>query len=150
MVKKLRHLLPRNDDRGINTIEVVIITPVFLLLIGVLIAGGLVAQAHMKIQHAANEAARAASISRTAMQAGPKAQTAAYDDLAAKGLTCITLNAAVDTSAFLTRPGSNAQISATVTCTVSFDALGLAGIHGTRTITHTATSPLDTYRERTR
>ncbi|MBV6762647.1 TadE/TadG family type IV pilus assembly protein [Rhodococcus opacus] len=152
MVNTLRVLRRRwtKDDRGANTLELVILTPAFLLLIGVIIVGGIIAQAHMKVQHAASEAARAASLARTALQAAPKAQIAAHDDLAAKGLTCVTLNVNTDTSAFRTRPGVDSQISATVTCTVSLDVLGITGITGARTITHTASSPLDTYRERLR
>lgn len=137
-------------DRGNHVLELVILAPVLLIAIGLLIAGGIVAQAHMKVQHAASEAARAASLARTAFQAEPAARIAVTDDLAAKGLTCVPLSVSVDTAAFRTRPGVTSQITATVSCTVSFDVLGIPGISGVRTITHDASSPLDSYRERLR
>lgn len=140
---------PRRD-RGDNTLELVIVAPVLLLAIGLMIVAGIIAQAHMKVQHAAAEAARAASLARTAMQAQPSAATAALDDLAAKGLTCTSVATSVDTSAFRTRPGVESMISATVSCTISFDILGIPGISGTRTVEHTESSPLDSYRERLR
>lgn len=140
----------KTNDSGAEALEIVILTPIILLIIGVIIVGGMVTIAHQKVEHAAAEAARSASLARTITQAGPRAHTAARDDLAAKGLTCVAFNVTTNTSAFLTRPGVASQVSATVTCTVSLDSLGLIGISGVRTITHTATSPLDTYRERTR
>ena len=102
------------------------------------------------MQHAAYEAARTASLSRTAAIAGPNAHRAALADMTARGLTCTTLSVDTDISGFLTRPGTTAAVTSRVTCTISLDALAIPFISGTRVITKTATSPIDTYRERTR
>lgn len=139
----------RADDRG-SALQTVIVAPATLFLIALIITFGVLAQAHQKVVHAANEAARTASIARTAFAAGPDAQTAARNDLAARGMTCTALNVNTDLGGFRTRPGVTASVSATVTCVISLDALGFPKVMGSRTITATAISPVDTYRERTR
>ena len=121
-----------------------------LLLIAVIIVGGMVTMAHQKVEHAAAEASRSASLARTISQASTSAKEAATSDLAAKGLDCVNLSISTDTSGFRTRPGVTATVRTTVTCDVSLDSLGLFGISGVRTIQHTSSSPIDTYRERVR
>lgn len=138
------------NDRGAETLELVILTPFILLLIGVIIVGGMVTMAHQKVEHAAAEASRSASLSRTMSQASTSATEAATSDLAAKGLNCVNLSISTDASGFRTRPGVRATVQTTVTCDVSLDSLGLVGISGVRTIRHTSSSPIDTYRERVR
>lgn len=138
------------NDRGAETLELVIMTPVVLLLIAVIIVGGMVTMAHQKVEHAAAEASRSASLARTISQASTSAKEAATSDLAAKGLDCVNLSISTDTSGFRTRPGVTATVRTTVTCDVSLDSLGLFGISGVRTIQHTSSSPIDTYRERVR
>ena len=133
----------RADDRG-SALQTVIVAPATLFLIALIVTFGVLAQAHQKVVHAANEAAR------TAFAAAPDAQAAARDDLTARGLTCTALNVNTDLGGFRTRPGVTASVSATVTCVISLDALGFPKVMGSRTITATATSPVDTYRERTR
>jgi len=44
--------------------------------------------------------------------------------------------------------GTPAKISATVTCDVNLSDLFLPGVPGSKAITATMSSPLDTYRER--
>lgn len=145
-----RHLhRMRTDDRG-SALQTVIVAPATLLLIALIVTFGVLAQAHQKVEHAANEAARTASIARTVFAAAPDAQAVARNDLTARGLTCSALSVDTDLSGFRTRPGVTASVSATVTCVVSLDALGFPQIMGSRTITATAVSPIDTYRERIR
>ena len=55
---------------------------------------------------------------------------------------------ALDTSGFAIRPGQSATVTATVTCPVRLSDLAVPGLPGTRTVSHTATSSLDTFRER--
>jgi hypothetical protein len=54
----------------------------------------------------------------------------------------------VDTSGFRVPVGLPAQVRATVTCVVALGDLALPGFPGSRTVTATAVSPVDTYRER--
>src|SRR3546814_15010006 len=69
----------RSNDRGDVTIELCLAIIVLLVLLGWMYAYGINRQAHQKVEHAAGEAARAASLSRTAAQANPLAYQAALD-----------------------------------------------------------------------
>lgn len=140
----------KSDDRGDITLEFIAMVVILLLLLGWMFVWGVHRQAVQKVQHAAAEGARAASVSRTIGSATPSAYSAATEALDGQGLHCATQSVAADTSAFLTRPGVPARVSVTVTCTVSFDSFGWPGVFGSRTITETAMSPVDTYKERLR
>ena len=65
----------RDRERGSATIEAVIIVPAFMLFIALIIAAGRVQMARQSVDAAAAEAARAASISRTAAEAHTRAAT---------------------------------------------------------------------------
>ena len=54
----------------------------------------------------------------------------------------------MDTSGFASPVGPPANVTATVTCVVNLSDVAVPGLPGTRTITATMTSPLDTFRER--
>lgn len=54
----------------------------------------------------------------------------------------------IDTSQFSRPPGEPATVSATVTCRVQLSDLAIPGLPGSREITETVESPLDTYRMR--
>ncbi len=140
----------RRGDRGDVTIELCIATIVLLVLMGWMYAWGIERQASQKVEHAASEGARAASLARTIGTATPLAYRAAADSMAGQGLKCASMNVTADTSAFNTRPGVPATITVTVTCHVSFDMLSWPGVSGARTLTATALSPIDTYKERQR
>lgn len=135
-------------DRGSTTLETAIVVPGLLLLIGLLVLGGRVALAHQATQAAADDAARTASIARTQSAAESGARSSALASLGNRNLSCQSAAVAVDTSAFSTRVGTPGHITATVTCVVSLGDLLLPGVPGTHTVTATAVSPLDTYRER--
>lgn len=134
-------------ERGSAALELVIIAPGLLLILAVLIFAGRVAIAQQSVDSAAADAARSASISRTQSAAGGAARSAATSSLANQGLRCLTTGTTVDTSGFASPVGTPAFVTATVTCTVNLRDLG-APIPGTRTVTATVRSPLDTYRTR--
>lgn len=148
-VTESRHTSPpKRNERGSASVEAVIGVPAFLLLVGLLVLGGRNAIAEQAVQAAASDAARAASIARTVSQARTDATTAARYSLANQDLDCVTTNVAIDTAAFNTSVGTPGQVSATVTCALRLDDIGLPGLAGTKTITATMSSPLDTYRGR--
>lgn len=136
------------NERGSASVEAVIGVPAFLLLVGLLVLGGRQAIAQQAVQAAASDAARAASIARTATTARTDATTAARHSLANQDLDCATATVTVDTAAFAMEVGTPGQVSATVTCALRLDDIGLPGVSGTKTITATMSSPLDTYRGR--
>ena len=137
----------RDRDRGSATVEAVIGVPVFLLLLGLLIVGGRVVIAHQVVQSAASDAARAASIARTAGDAQTSAEEAARATLANQGLSCTSLTVALDTSGFATPVGAPASVTATVSCTVRLSDLAVPGLPDP-VVSATVTSPLDMYRGR--
>jgi len=139
----------RGDSQaGSAAVEMAIIAPGLLLLIALLIFGGRNALATGAVEQAAVDAARAASLTRVGGEAQSAAREAAARSLADQGLACNSVDVAVDTSGFSTPPGQAARVSATVTCNLRLSDLGLPGLPSGKTITGTAVSVIDTYRER--
>ena len=136
------------DERGSAAIETVVVVPAFVLFVLLIVYAGRLAVTEQAVEAAAGEAARAASIARTAGQAQRDATTGAAASLRNQGLTCVSQHVAVDTSGFATPVGSPARVSATVTCQVDLSDLALPGLPGARAVTATLTSPIDTYRGR--
>jgi len=133
---------------GSATLELVIWAPGLLLVIGMLVVAGRVGGAHGAVEQAATDAARSASIARTPSAANTSAVTSAQQSLAAQSLQCTTVTVSVDTAGFAFPPGQPATVSATVSCPVRLADLALPGLPGTRTVSYTAVSSLDTFRER--
>ena len=138
----------QRGDRGAVTLEFVVVAPALLALLGLLVMAGRVAIASNSVESAADEAARSASISRTAAGARVAAGEGARRSLSGQGLQCSAVRVDVDTAGFGVPVGLPAQVRATVTCVVRLSDLALLGFPGSRTVTATAVSPLDTYRER--
>ena len=138
----------RNRERGSAAIEAVIGIPAFGLFLVLIILGGRVTIAHQAVESAAAASARAASISRTQGQAQTAASAGATTSLRNQSVNCLTTQVRVDTSGFAAPAGTPASVGATVTCVVNLSDLALPGLPGSRSITATASSPLDTYRER--
>ena len=136
------------DARGSISLEMAILGPGFLLFIAVVIFGGRVALAGQSVDRAASEAARTASVARSQTVADSTAAAAARNTLGQQGLQCLRTDVGVDTSGFRTPPGTPASVTATVTCVVRLSDLAVPGVPGARAVTATATSPLDTYRQR--
>ena len=136
------------DERGSVAIEAAIGGPAFGLFIAMIILGGRVEIAKQSVEAAAYEAARAASIERTQSEAISSGKSAANSSLNDQGLQCATTNVTVNAAGFNAPLGTTAQVTATVTCEVDVADLAIPGLPGTRTITATASSPVDAYRER--
>jgi len=137
------------DDRGSASIEAAILALPLLALIAFAVVGGRIQVAGGVIEAAAHDAARAASISRTAAEAQTNARAAARDTLSQQGLHCASLTVTIDTAGFAVPVGQPADVSATVRCVVDFHDLIADGIPGSRTMTSTFVSSLDTFRTRT-
>jgi Flp pilus assembly protein TadG len=135
-------------DRGSVTLELAILGPALLLLLGLVIAAGRIAVSGGAIEAAARDAARQASISRDPATATAGARAAALDTLAEQDLRCTSLTVRVDTAAFTAPVGAPAQVTASVSCVVSLTDLAVPGLPGTKTLQASFASPLDSYRER--
>lgn len=143
----IRRLLTERE-RGSEAIEAAIGVPAFGLFIGLIIFAGRVAIADQAVEQAAAEAARSASIARTQAEAQSTAAAAASYSLGNQSLSCATHGVTVDTTGFNAPAGTPASVSATVTCVVNLSDLAVPGIPGTRSLSATVTSPIDTYRPR--
>ena len=135
-------------ERGSAVIEAVIGVPALMLFVALIIFAGRVTIAHQGVQSAAADAARSASIARTQGTAQTAGDAAAATSLANQHVNCVTTTVSVDTTGFASPVGTPAKITASVTCHVNLSDIWLPGVPGTKTITATMSSPLDTYRER--
>ena len=136
------------DERGSAAVEAVVGVPAFALFVGLIIFGGRTATTHQAVETAAADAARAASIERTASTARSKAISAATTSLSNQGIDCLDIDVTVDASQFSRTVGETATVSVTVRCRLDLADLSVPGVPGSRLIKATMTSPIDTWRER--
>jgi hypothetical protein len=134
-------------DCGTAPLELVILAPVVLALIGLVIAAGRTSIAQGSVDAAARDAARQASISLSPAAARQAALSSASAALRADGLDCKPV-VQLDLSGFSAPLGRPAQVSATVSCTVPLSGLLAPGVPGAKTLTARFISPLDPYRSR--
>jgi Flp pilus assembly protein TadG len=129
-------------DGGTVIAEVTFLTPllvILLVLVGVVIHHGV--DARIRIEDAAHQAARAASIQRTPTSAATSAHTIAASALSAAGLTCASL--AVNTVTGDLQPGGT--VTVTVSCQVDLDDALILGIPH-QNLSASAVDPIDTWR----
>jgi Flp pilus assembly protein TadG len=134
-------------DAGNAALELVILAPVLLILIGLIIAAGRTSVAQGSLYAAARDAARQASITRSPAAALQAAQLSAQAALSQDGLDCTPL-VTVATGGFSAPLGQPAAVSATVTCRVPLADLLVPGMPGSKFLSASFTSPLDPYRGR--
>jgi Flp pilus assembly protein TadG len=137
----------RGRDAGNAALELVILAPVILFLLGLVIAAGRTSVAQGSVAAAARDAARQASISLTPGAAQTAALTSARAALSQDGLNCDPV-VRVNVTGFGVPVGEPAAVQATVSCQVSLSSLLVPGLPGSRTLRATFTSPLDPYRGR--
>lgn len=142
------HVRREDGEAGNVAVNTAVIVPVLILVGMLLIMAGRLVLAQGVVQSAANEAARSASISRTAQVAGAQALSTATTTLANSGVRCAQTTVAPDTQAFQLPLGEVGTVRVVVSCVVPLADLGLPGAPGSRTITATGTSVLDAYRGR--
>lgn len=142
--QRLRH----TDERGSAAVEAVILVPAFGLFVGLLVFAGRTAAAHQGVEAVAADAARAASIARSAGEAQADAADAITYSLANNGLRCASSSVSVDTSGLSAPVGTPGTVSATVTCTINLADLSVPGVPGSHTVTATMVSPVDAWRQR--
>lgn len=134
--------MTRRDDRGAATTELVLLTPVLIIMLLFVVALGRIASTRQDVDAAARDAARAAANARSPAAARADGTTAAEASLTEQGITCRSLTVTVDTAVF--RAGGT--VTAAVSCTVDLADLTSLSIPASRTITATFTAPIDQYR----
>lgn len=136
------------SDRGSATLELAVLAPALLALLGLVIGAGRIEVAAGAVEQAAASAAREASIARTPAAARAGAEQAADDSLRNQGITCGALAVTVDTGGFAVPVGQPAQVQVSLACSLALSDLGVPGMPGTKTLRAQAASPLDRYRSR--
>ncbi|WP_243793808.1 TadE/TadG family type IV pilus assembly protein [Saccharopolyspora gloriosae] len=137
------------SDAGSASVELAVLTPMVLVMLAVVIAGGRIVGAHAALDTATTAAARAASLARTTPAAHAAATTTARDTLAQEDVHCGQQSLDVDTGAFNTAPGTSGAVVVRASCTVALDDLALPAMPGSIPLHSEFTSPLDPFRGRT-
>jgi Flp pilus assembly protein TadG len=134
---------PSTDrQRGSVTVELVLITPIFVLLLLFIVALGRAADADIQVQDAAHAAARAATLAAFPAAAQGAAEQAAADSLTQAGVSCQSF--AVDANVGDLAPGSTVRV--TVTCTVGLADVSGINLPGARTVSASFSSVVDQFR----
>lgn len=138
----------QDPERGSVTLELAILAPALILVLGLLILGGRVEVTASAVEQATAAAARAASLERSVAAAQIAAESAVDRETAARDIRCTTTMVEVDTSGLTARLGTSANVTVRASCTLTMADLGIPGLPGSRTISAEATSAVDRFRTR--
>lgn len=135
-------------ERGSAAIEAAIGVPAFVLFVGLIIFGGRTAATHQSLESAAADAARTASIARDPRAAQADARQTAVTSITNQQIGCQDIDVTVDTSDFNKQPGQAGQVTVRLSCRLNLSDLAVPGVPGSRVLTSSMSSPIDTWRER--
>ncbi len=124
------------------TVELVVLTPVLLIVALMTLVLGRIADARQQVAEAARAGAEAAAVLPTAAAAQWGAPADAVIGLIGSKHTCAHVTVVTDTSHFF--PGG--YVTVRVTCAVLLSDLGVRGLPGSTSVQASATAPLDPYR----
>ena len=134
-------MIRRGEDGSVTT-EVVLVTPILLVLLAFVVFAGRVGGVQQRVLAAADEGARAASLRGDPEAGRSAALERVAGSLADAGVLCLDLGVEVDTSAF--HPGGH--VTVTVTCAVELADVAAVGLPGSRSYSATSTEVIDRYR----
>lgn len=130
----------RRSQSGSAAMELVLLTPVLVVLLLFIVFVGRAGEGMSELRHAADQGARAASqASRSRMER--VARAAVLQDLRTSGLSCVDPVVSFSTS----NHPEGSFVTVSVTCRVSDEGLGLLRA-GRRTIRATSTEIVDRFR----
>lgn len=138
----------RRNERGAVAVEVVLLVPALVLLLGVFVAGWRLWSARTQVTDAAASAARAATLETSGSVARARAHRVARTNLEVLRVPCGSSTIDVDVSGFARPPGQPAQVRVDVGCTVGLGDLLVPGLPGSWRVHGTASQTMDTFRER--
>jgi TadE-like protein len=133
----------RDGECGTSVVELTIITPLLVMFILFVVLLGRLVTAQGRVDGAARDAARAASLSRSAAGARAAATSSAVVNLGDGRVSCRQFRISADTSAF--RPGGSVAVE--LRCTVALSDLSLLRLPGSRTVQARYVAPVDRFRE---
>ena len=130
------------DESGSVAAELVLLTPLLILMLLFVVALGRLSGARLEVDGAAAQAARAASIARDPGTAVVMATQTATAALGSDHVTCGQLTVSTDTALFV--PGGS--VAVTVTCHVALSDLTGLRLPASESVTSRATAVIDTFR----
>jgi Flp pilus assembly protein TadG len=135
-------------QQGAAAVELTLLVPALLLVLGLLVAGGRLWFARTTVNEAAQTAARAASLARSSTAATAAGREAGSQSLATAGLHCRSTSVSISTAAFAAPVGTPSAVTSTILCAVDFSDVFLPGLPGSVQLTGRGSAALDTYRGR--
>jgi len=132
----------RRDDRGSLTVELVVLTPVLLVMALAALVFGRVSEARQQVVEASRAGAEAAAVLPTVGTAQWVGAINAVIDLIGRTHTCANVSVVTDTSRFV----AGGSVTVHVTCTVLLSDIAFPGVPGSTVVRASATAPLDPYR----
>jgi Flp pilus assembly protein TadG len=127
-------------DRGSAAVEMVVLTPVIVVLLLFVVHLGRVGDGSNAVRHAADQGARAASMV-SAARMSDVARREVLADLERAGQACGRVSVSVQRST----TGATEWVTVRVECSTSTDGLSLLGTHATN-LSASSTEVIDRYR----
>ena len=138
----------KQRDRGAIAVEVVLLVPILVLVLGMIVAGWRVWAARQGVEAASQAAARSASLQSSGARAAEMAEIVASTNLETLRVPCISSATSVNVDDFALPAGTVGHVEVEVTCRVTFSDLLLPGTPGSMTVKARAIERLDTFAER--
>lgn len=127
-------------DQGSVATEMVLLTPLLIIMLMFVVHAGRAGQGMNQLKHAADQGARAASlVSQPHMSS--VAQQAVADDLLTSGLSCMSPRVGTH----FVQSSMSSSVTVTVSCQTSNEGLSLLGAH-TVSMAASSTEVIDRYR----
>lgn len=144
-MQRVRGGVPAERDRGSVTVELVIVMPILIAFLFLMAMAGRLTDAKGDVVSAAADAARAASLQRSAGAAQIEAQAAATESVAGEKLNCA--RGPTVTTTFEPPPFQRgATVHVVVECTVNTSDLTFIGLPLSVTLSEEAWEPIDAHR----
>ncbi|MGH9211733.1 MAG: TadE family protein [Acidimicrobiales bacterium] len=126
-------------DRGSVSVELVILTPVFALMLAFVILVGRVQSSRADVESAAHSAARSITLSRDTAAAIEEAYTVTQERLRVGSASCRALGWDVQ--------ATSSEVTVTVSCAVDLAEAALLPVPGRFEVAATSTEVRDRFRE---
>ncbi len=127
-------------DRGSVATEMVLLTPILIVMLMFVVHAGRAGQGMNQLKHAADQGARAASLVAQPRMSSV-AQQAVIQDLSTSGLSCVNPQVATNYE----RSSLSSSVTVTVSCQTSNEGLLMLGAH-TVSMAASSTEVIDRYR----
>ena len=133
-------MIKNRFETGSASVELVLLTPLLMILVLLVVLAGRSGEVLLQVKHAADQGARAASISAVSKQT-VEGRGAALKDLIATGVSCNNPRISVEPQSL----GTTRYVKVAVECEVNRKGLDLLGV-GAKTVRAESIEVLDTYR----